>query len=123
MKRDFTFIEDIVEGIVRIAVHTPSFDDDWSPENPTPNASGVAPFRIFNIGRGEPIELMDFISALEEQIGKKAKINFLPMQPGDVENTWCDIAALREAVQYEPKTSLNAGLEKTVAWFKNFYKV
>ncbi len=123
MKRDFTFVDDIVEGIVGVADHIPPRDNTWSSENPAPDSSGVAPFRIFNIGRGEPIDLMDFISALEGQIGKKAKLNFLPMQPGDVEKTWCDVSALRQAIGYEPKTSLIDGLGKTVAWFKDYYNI
>ena len=123
MKRDFTFIDDIVEGIVRVLDHVPVPDESWDPANPTPDGSGVAPYRIFNIGRGEPVDLMDFIAGLEKHIGKKAELNFMPMQPGDVEGTWCDVSALHRAVGYAPKVSIDEGLAKTVAWFRDYYKV
>ncbi len=123
MKRDFTFVGDIVEGVTRVVDHTPIADESWNAANPAPNSSGVAPYRIFNIGRGEPIDLMEFIALLEKYVGKKAVLNFMPMQPGDVEGTWCDVSALHRAVHYEPKVSLAEGLEKTVAWFRDYYKV
>ena len=123
LKRDFTFIDDIVEGVVRVLDHVPVEDESWDPMNPTPDGSGVAPYRIFNIGRGETIELMDFIRTLEKHIGRKAELNMMPMQAGDVEGTWCDVTALDRAVGYRPKVSLDEGLGKTVAWFRNYYKV
>jgi UDP-glucuronate 4-epimerase len=123
MKRDFTFIEDIVEGVVRVADHIPRPDQGWDPHAPAPDASGVAPFRIFNIGRGAPVELMDFIRTLEKHIGKKAVLNFMPIQAGDVEGTWCDVSALQKAVGYQPRISLDEGLGKTIAWFRDYYKV
>ena len=122
LKRDFTFIDDIVEGVVRVLDHVPVPDESWNPMNPAPDASGVAPFRIFNIGRGSPVMLMDFIAALEKHIGRKAEMVMLDMQPGDVEGTWCDVSALERAVGYRPQVSLDEGLEKTVAWFRAFYK-
>ena len=121
MMRDFTFVDDIVEGVVRIADHIPVPDEGWNAMAPTPDGSGVAPFRIFNIGRGAPVELMDFIATLEKHVGKKAQINFLPMQDGDVEGTWCDVSALKKAVGYQPSVSLDEGLAKTVAWFREYY--
>ncbi|MSO72770.1 MAG: NAD-dependent epimerase/dehydratase family protein [Rhodospirillaceae bacterium] len=123
MMRDFTFIDDIVEGVVRIIDHVPVADESWDPEKPAPDASGVAPFRIFNIGRGAPVDLMDFIAALEKHVGKKAVRHFMPMQPGDVEGTWCDVSALHRAIGYQPKISLDEGLAKTVAWFRDYYRV
>lgn len=123
MMRDFTFVEDIVEGVVRVTDHIPVADEGWDPMNPTPDGSGVAPYRVFNIGRGAPVDLMDFIATLEKHIGKKAVLNMMPMQPGDVEGTWCDVSALGRAVGYEPRISLDEGLDITVAWFRDYYKV
>ncbi|MBL8630228.1 MAG: GDP-mannose 4,6-dehydratase [Rhodospirillaceae bacterium] len=119
MRRDFTFIDDIVEGIVRVVSHIPGADD----AAPSPDSSPVAPYRVFNIGRGEPVELMDFIRTLEKHTGQKANINPVPIQPGEVEGTWCDTSALERAVGYKPKISLDEGLAKTVAWFRDFYKI
>ena len=123
MMRDFTFIDDIVEGVVRVMDHIATPDEGWDPMAPSPDGSGVAPFRIYNIGRGAPVDLMDFIATLEKHVGKKAQLNFMPIQPGDVEGTWCDVSALKRAVGYEPKVSLDEGLAKTVAWFRAYYKV
>lgn len=123
MMRDFTFIDDIVEGVVRVTDHIPVADEAWDPMAPASDASGVAPYRVFNIGRGAPIDLMDFIATLETHIGKKAVLNMMPMQPGDVEGTWCDVSALGRAVGYQPRVSLDDGLRETVAWFRDYYKV
>ena len=123
MMRDFTFVEDIVEGVVRVTDHIAAVDDAWDPMAPTPDSSGVAPYRVYNIGRGAPLDLMDFIATLEKQIGKKAALNYMPIQAGDVEGTWCDVTALKNAVGYQPKVSLDEGLAKTVAWFRDYYKV
>ena len=123
MMRDFTFIDDIVEGVVRVSDHIPVHDEGWDAMAPTTDGSGVAPYRIFNIGRGAPVDLMDFIATLEKHIGKKAVRNFMPIQPGDVEGTWCDVSALHRAVGYQPSVSLDEGLAKTVAWFRDYYKV
>ena len=122
MMRDFTFVEDIVEGVMRVADHIPVADETWDAMSPTPDSSGVAPFRIYNIGRGAPVDLMDFIAILEKHIGKTAVRNYMPIQAGDVENTWCDVTALQSAVGYQPKVSLDEGLAKTVAWFREYYK-
>lgn len=121
LMRDFTFVDDIVEGVVRVTDHIPVPDEGWNPMAPTPDGSGVAPYRIFNIGRGTPVDLMDFIAILEKHVGKKAVLNMMPMQPGDVEGTWCDVSALGRAVGYAPYVSLDEGLEKTVAWFRWYY--
>jgi UDP-glucuronate 4-epimerase len=123
MKRDFTFIDDVVEGVTRVTDHIATVDEAWDPQAPTPDTSGVAPFRVYNIGRGAPVQLMDFIATLEKHVGKKAKLNFMPIQAGDVEGTWCDVSALERAVGYQPRIALDEGLAKTVAWFRDFYKV
>ncbi len=123
LMRDFTFVDDIVEGVVRVTDHIPVPDESWDAMAPSPDGSGVAPYRIFNIGRGAPVQLMDFIATLEKHIGKKANMQMVGMQAGDVEGTWCDVSALERAVGYRPKVSLDEGLAQTVAWFRDYYKV
>ena len=123
LMRDFTFVGDIVEGVVRVLDHIPVPDEGWNAEAPTPDGSGVAPYRVFNIGRGAPVDLMDFIATLERKIGRKANMHMVGMQPGDVEGTWCDVSALDRAVGYRPSVSLDEGLEQTVAWFRAYYHV
>jgi len=123
LMRDFTYVDDIVEGVVRVLDHIPVPDESWNPMAPTPDGSGVAPYRIFNIGRGAPVDLMDFISTLEKHVGRKANMVMTGMQPGDVEGTWCDVSALERAIGYRPKVSLDEGLAHTVKWFRDYYKV
>ncbi|MDX2143797.1 MAG: GDP-mannose 4,6-dehydratase [Rhodospirillaceae bacterium] len=123
LRRDFTYIDDIVEGVVRVLDHVPVADDGWNAFDPSPDGSSVAPFRLFNIGRGEPVDLMDFVRLLEKHIGKKAKLNRVPIQPGEVDATWCEISALERAVGYRPRVSLDEGLAKMVAWYRGYHKL
>ncbi len=120
MQRDFTYIDDIVEGVVRVldkvATPSPSFDRD-APDA----ASSYAPFRIYNIGNHEPVELMTFIETIENAAGRKAVKNMLPMQAGDVVATYADIEELRQAVGFAPHTPLKEGVAKFVAWFREYY--
>lgn len=120
MQRDFTYIDDIVEGVVRVldkvAEPNPSFDRE-APDT----ASSDAPYRIYNIGNHEPVELMTFIETIESAIGKKAVKNMLPMQDGDVVATYADIEELSQAVGFAPHTSLSLGVAKFAAWFKDYY--
>ncbi len=120
MQRDFTYIEDIVEGVVRVldkaAESNPSFDRE-APDT----ASSDAPYRIYNIGNHEPVELMTFIETIESAIGKKAVKNMLPMQDGDVVATYADIEELSHAVGFAPNTPLSEGVAKFAAWFKDYY--
>lgn len=118
--RDFTYIDDIVEGVVRTSEYIPKKDDDWSSDNPNA-ATSKAPFRIFNIGNSKSVQLMDYIKAIEETTGKEAKINFLPLQPGDVPETEADTTYLRNAVDYQPNTSVDRGVKEFVAWYKSYY--
>lgn len=120
MLRDFTYIDDIVEGIVRIANVIPSGNPDWDGKNPDP-ATSSAPYRIYNIGNQTPTKLMDYIQCIEKAAGKKAKKDFLPMQPGDVYQTYADSSALAESTGFKPNTKLQEGINKTVAWFKKYY--
>ncbi len=117
MKRDFTYIDDIVEGIVRIMKKLP-YESDGSAENST-----TAPYKVYNIGNNNPVELGTFISAIEKSLGKKAIKNMLPMQPGDVPATYADIDALANDVGFKPSTSVEAGIEKFVEWYKKYYSV
>lgn len=122
MQRDFTFIDDIVEGVVRVLdqVATPSYT--FNSANPDPGTS-FAPYRIYNIGNHKPIELMEFITSIEHAMGKKAKKNMLPMQAGDVVATCADIADLNNAVGFTPSTNLSDGVAKFVDWFQEYYRV
>ncbi|AYA75532.1 hypothetical protein DOE78_08790 [Bacillus sp. Y1] len=116
MKRDFTYIDDIVEGIVRLI--------DKKPERiQVPAIASTAPHKVYNIGNNQPEELMDFISVIEEKIGKKAIKEFLPMQPGDVHVTYADVEDLENEIGFKPKTNINEGIEKFVDWYKEYYKI
>jgi UDP-glucuronate 4-epimerase len=122
MERDFTYIDDIVEGVYRITFKIPLHQPEFDTMHPDP-ASSSAPFRIYNIGNNRPVQLMYFIEVLEQEIGKKAKINYLPMQPGDVLATFADIDELSQAVGYRPVTSIEEGLHKFVQWYREYYNV
>lgn len=121
MRRDFTYIDDIVEGVVRIMDKIPTPDPAFERADPDPASSGDAPYRIYNIGNHNPVELMEFIEIVEKAIGRKATINLLPMQPGDVEATYADTEGLRETVGFEPGTPLDKGIRRFVAWYKSYY--
>lgn len=120
MLRDFTYIDDIVEGIVRITDVIPQGNPDWNETDPDP-ATSPAPYRVYNIGNERPTRLMDYIECIERAIGHEAKKDFLPMQPGDVYQTYADSSALAEATGFRPGTELQDGIDRTVAWFKKYY--
>ncbi|MHB1231485.1 MAG: NAD-dependent epimerase [Burkholderiales bacterium] len=120
MQRDFTYIDDIVEGVVRVLDKIATADPGFDTAQPNP-ATSYAPFRIYNIGNHEPVELMTFIETIEQALGKPAVKNMLPMQPGDVHATYADIDALRAAVGFAPSTPLAVGIGKFVAWYKAYY--
>ncbi|HIU17634.1 MAG TPA: NAD-dependent epimerase [Candidatus Avidesulfovibrio excrementigallinarum] len=122
MRRDFTYIDDIVEGVVQLLGRPARPNPDWDPAAPDP-ASSSAPWRIYNIGNNHAVELNDFISALETALGKKALREMLPMQPGDVEATWADIDELSAATGFVPRTPLHVGLERFVSWFHAYYGI
>lgn len=121
MKRDFTYIDDIIEGVVRILNNPPQPNPYWDKRNPDPGTSS-APYKVCNIGNNNPVELMKFIETLEEKIGKKAEKEFLPMQDGDVPETYADIDDLVKDFGFKPSTSLNDGIERFVEWYKEYYK-
>ncbi|WP_021024233.1 NAD-dependent epimerase [Salinivibrio costicola] len=120
MWRDFTYVDDIVEGVVRIADVVPARDDDWTVEGGSP-ASSSAPYAVYNIGHGSPINLMDFIQAIESELGIEATKNFRGMQPGDVYQTYADTQNLFAATGYQPKVGVKEGVARFVAWYKDFY--
>jgi UDP-glucuronate 4-epimerase len=122
MKRDFTFIDDIVEGIKRVVVNVPEPDKNWDGQKPD-SSSSFAPYRLFNIGNNKPVELLRFIEILEEITGKRAKKNFLPMQPGDVPETYADIEDLTVATGFKPVTDIGEGLDKFIRWYKEYYQI
>lgn len=121
MKRDFTFIDDIIEGIVRVIEHIPTPDPSWSGETADP-ATSSAPYRVYNIGNNQPVELGYFIEVLERLLDKKAIINFLPMQPGEVLTTYADVADLTKATGFRPDTAIEVGLGCFVDWYRSYYK-
>ncbi len=122
MKRDFTYIDDIVTGILKVMDNPPRSASDWSGKEPDPSRSR-APYRIYNIGNNAPVGLLDFIQAIERSIGKKATKNFLPMQPGDVPATWADVDDLIKDFGYAPRVTIQDGVERFVQWYKDFFKV
>ncbi len=120
MSRDFTFIDDIVEGIIRVADKVPQIQSDWTVEQGTP-ATSSAPYRVYNIGNGSPVRLLDFISELEAALGQKAEKIMLPMQDGDVQATWADTEDLFKAVAYKPQVGISEGVKAFADWYKAFY--
>ena len=121
-KRDFTYVDDIVEGIIRVLDKAASGNPKWSGLNPDPGSS-FAPWRVYNIGNNNPINLMDYISAIEEALGLEAKKEFLPLQPGDVPDTYADVNDLVKDFGYRPSTSLKEGVSKFVKWYKDYYRL
>lgn len=122
MWRDFTYIDDIVEGVVRITDVIPGGNPHWDGQNPDP-ASSSAPYSIYNIGNQHPTRLMDYIACIERATGRVADKEFLPMQAGDVYQTYADSSALAEATGFKPSTPLQLGIDRTVAWFKEYYNL
>jgi len=122
MRRDFTYIDDIVEGVVRVIDNPPKGNPKWSGKNPDPSSS-KAPYKIYNIGNSSPVKLMDFIEAIEDAIGKKAKKNMLPIQPGDVPATYADVSDLVNDLGYKPQTSVRDGVEAFIKWYREFYNI
>lgn len=122
MKRDFTYIDDVVEGIVRLMEKIPEPSAQWHGERPDP-ATSYAPYRIYNIGNNQPVELLDFISILEDKLGKKAIKKFLPLQAGDVPITYADVDDLMQDTGFRPVTPLEEGIANFVKWYKEYYGV
>jgi UDP-glucuronate 4-epimerase len=122
MKRDFTYIDDIIEGVVRLIPKNPSGNTAWNGNTPDP-AISYAPYRLYNIGNNSPVNLMDFIAALEENLGIEAKKNYLPMQSGDVPATYADVDDLMADVGFKPSTPIREGIKRFITWYREYYKV
>jgi UDP-glucuronate 4-epimerase len=118
--RDFTYIDDIVEGVIRTLDHPAAPDPAYNAELPNPGTSS-APYRVYNIGNDQPVQLMRFIELLEQNLGRTVEKRFLPMQPGDVPDTWADVSALRRDVGYAPNTSIEDGVARFVEWYRGYY--
>jgi len=121
-RRDFTFVDDIVEGVVRVMENIPTSTEGWDSEHPDP-ATSHAPWRVYNIGNNQPVELLRYIEVLEQCLGKTAEKNMLPMQPGDVPDTYADVKDLIDDVGYEPSTPIEVGVKRFVDWYKEYYGV
>ena len=122
MQRDFTYIDDIVEGVVRVMGNSPEPNPSWKGDQPDPGTSYV-PYKLYNIGNNQPVTLMDFIETVEKTLGKRAQKEFLDIQPGDVPATYADVDDLIQDVGFKPDTSLQVGVERFVAWYKEYYGV
>lgn len=122
MLRDFTYIDDIVEGVLRVIDHIPAGNPDWCAETPDPSTS-TAPYKIYNIGNSQPVKLMDFIQAIEDAIGRPAEKIFLPMQPGDVYQTNADTTSLQQELGFKPDKPIKEGVKETMDWYRTFYNL
>lgn len=120
--RDFTYVEDIAEGVIRASDRPAQSDPAWSSDAPTP-ATSNAPWRVFNIGNGQPVPLLKYIEVLEHELGMKATMNLLPLQPGDVPDTSADVQALSDATGYRPNTPVEVGVKRFVEWYRAYYRV
>lgn len=121
MKRDFTYVDDIVEGIVRVLNSVPKSNEQWNSKSPDP-ATSFAPYKLYNIGNNQPVELMQFISVLEDKLGKKAVKNMMPIQEGDVPETYADVDDLMKDVGFKPSTKIEDGISKFVDWYVTYYR-
>jgi UDP-glucuronate 4-epimerase len=119
-RRDFTYIDDIVEGVIRVLDRIPEPDPAWNGETPD-SATSSAPYRLYNIGNQHPVELMDYIDVLERCLGKKAKKELLPLQPGDVPDTYADVEDLVRDTGYRPDTTVEVGVSRFVDWYRSYY--
>jgi UDP-glucuronate 4-epimerase len=122
MVRDFTFVDDIVEGVIRTIDQPAKPDPNWSGDRPD-CATSYAPYRVYNIGNNQPVELMRYIQVLEQCLGRKAQLDLLPMQAGDVPVTYANTEALEQAVDFHPRTNVETGIARFVAWYKDYYKI
>jgi UDP-glucuronate 4-epimerase len=122
MRRDFTYIDDIVEGMVRLLDRPPTPNTSWSGERPDPGSS-LAPYKIYNIGNNQPVDLLQFIGVLETQLGRKAEKNMMPLQAGDVPETYADVEDLVRDVGFKPATPLETGIARFVAWYREYYRI
>ncbi|HIP46107.1 MAG TPA: NAD-dependent epimerase [Campylobacterales bacterium] len=121
MSRDFTYVDDIVDGIINVIDNPATSDENWDATSPDPSSS-KAPYKVYNIGNNEPVKLMDFIQGIEKKLGMEAEKNFMDMQPGDVQSTYADVQGLIKDMNYKPDTSITDGISAFVDWYREFYK-
>ena len=121
-RRDFTYIDDIVEGVIRVLDRVAPGNPQWNSDQPDPGTS-KGPWRVYNIGNNQPVELMDYIGALEKALGKKAEMNLLPLQPGDVPDTYANVDDLVEQFNYKPATPVEVGVARFIDWYRNYFKL
>jgi UDP-glucuronate 4-epimerase len=122
MQRDFTYVDDVVESIVRLVDRPPAGDPDWNGDKPDPGSSS-APWRVYNIGNNNPVELLDVVDLLEKSIGKKAIRELAPMQPGDVPATYADVDALMREVDFKPSTPIADGIARFIGWYRSYHRL
>jgi UDP-glucuronate 4-epimerase len=122
MERDFTYVDDIVDGISHMLADSPKPNPAWNPEQPDPSSSS-SPYRLYNIGNSQPVKLLDFISAIEKKTGKKAIMKMMPIQPGDVQKTWADTSELKADFNYSPFTPIQDGINRFIDWYLDYYKI
>lgn len=122
MKRDFTYVDDIVNSLERVIANIPSGNSDWSGEEPDPSSS-PAPYKVYNIGNNSPVKLMDFVEAIENELGMEAEKEFRPMQAGDVPATWADVSSLIETIDYKPGTPVETGIKNFVQWYREYNNI
>ena len=123
MKRDFTYIDDIVESITHILAKAPEIDSNWNSNLPDPATSGIAPYRVYNIGSNNPVNLMDFVEILEIKLGREAIKNYMPMQPGDVDTSWANADELAQNIGYTPITPIDKGIHNFVDWYLDYFEI
>ena len=121
-RRDFTYIDDIVEGVIRVLNRPALPNPNWNSDNPD-SATSNAPWRVYNIGNSQPVDLMDYINALETALGKRAEIHLLPLQPGDVPDTYANVDDLIEQFDYKPATPVVEGVDRFVGWYRNHFNI
>jgi UDP-glucuronate 4-epimerase len=121
MERDFTYVDDIVAGVIKVIDSPPTQNSAWDGKNPDP-ASSRAPYKLYNLGNNSPVKLLDFIKAIEDELGIKAKMDFLPLQPGDVPATYADVNDLVANLNYKPNTTIKDGIKQFISWYKTYYK-
>ena len=121
MERDFTYIDDIVEGVSRVLFHFPKENKEWNGSEPDPSSS-VSPYKLYNIGNNNPVKLMDFIAAIESELNMKAQMNLLPLQQGDVPKTWSDTEDIEKDLNYKPSTDIVTGVREFIKWYREYYK-